>query len=154
MTYSITSSAAFNRPSGTFRPSALAVLRLMTKSNLAGCCTGRSAGFSPLRMRSTLAPSRYCVAERTQRADRGHPSNRMVRYRSWNSEEEDHMRSISGWLRFCAASVVIAASTSGAVPARATDVIAEWSTIQMPPAPTLKQVTVTPRARHFCCSTS
>ena len=30
------------------RPSALAVLRLITKSYLVGACTGRSAGFSPL----------------------------------------------------------------------------------------------------------
>ena len=37
----------------TSRPSALAVLRLMTSSYLVGACTGRSAGFSPLRMRST-----------------------------------------------------------------------------------------------------
>ncbi len=39
--------------SGTVRPSAFAVLRLITNSNLVGACTGRSAGFSPLRMRST-----------------------------------------------------------------------------------------------------
>jgi len=38
---------------GNSRPSALAVLRLMTRSYLIGCCTGRSEGFSPLRMRST-----------------------------------------------------------------------------------------------------
>jgi nicotinamidase-related amidase len=31
------------------------------------------------------------------------------------------------------------------IPARAADVIAEWSTIQMPPAPTLKAVTVDPK---------
>ena len=31
-------------------PSAFAVLRLITSSNLVGCCTGRSAGFSPLRI--------------------------------------------------------------------------------------------------------
>ena len=35
------------------RPSAFAVLRLITNSYLVGACTGRSAGFSPLRMRST-----------------------------------------------------------------------------------------------------
>jgi NADH-quinone oxidoreductase subunit D len=35
------------------RPSALAVFKLITSSNLVGACTGRSAGFSPLRMRST-----------------------------------------------------------------------------------------------------
>src|SRR6266511_4915300 len=51
--YSITSSARASRLSGTVRPSALAVLRLMTSSNLVGACTGRSAGFSPLRIRST-----------------------------------------------------------------------------------------------------
>ena len=38
---------------GTVRPSALAVFRLITNSYLVGACTGRSAGFSPLRMRST-----------------------------------------------------------------------------------------------------
>src|SRR5262245_51640772 len=51
--YSITSSARASRVGGTSRPSALAVLRLMTSSYLVGACTGRSAGFSPLRMRST-----------------------------------------------------------------------------------------------------
>ena len=38
---------------GTSRPSALAVFRLIINSYLVGACTGRSAGFSPLRMRST-----------------------------------------------------------------------------------------------------
>src|SRR5262245_23318239 len=51
--HSITSSARASSVSGTSRPSALAVLRLMTRSYLAGACTGRSPGFSPLRMRST-----------------------------------------------------------------------------------------------------
>src|SRR5262249_7883239 len=51
--HSITSSAVESSVGGTVRPSALAVLRLITSSNLVGCCTGRSAGFSPLRMRST-----------------------------------------------------------------------------------------------------
>src|SRR5215471_3136347 len=37
------------------RPSALAVLRLITVSYLVGACTGRSAGFSPLSL--TLADS-------------------------------------------------------------------------------------------------
>src|SRR6188472_570193 len=31
-----------------FEPSALAVLRLITSASLLGCCTGKSAGFSPL----------------------------------------------------------------------------------------------------------
>jgi hypothetical protein len=51
--YWITLSAVAKSVSGMVRPSALAVLRLMTSSNLAGCSTGRSAGFVPLRMRST-----------------------------------------------------------------------------------------------------
>src|SRR5262245_4897196 len=51
--HSITSSARASNVDGTSRPSALAVLRLMTSSYLVGACTGRSAGFSPFRMRST-----------------------------------------------------------------------------------------------------
>src|SRR5712692_9050893 len=51
--HSITSSARASSVGGTSRPSALAVLRLITNSYLVGACTGRSAGFSPLRMRST-----------------------------------------------------------------------------------------------------
>jgi len=51
--YSITSSARESTDDGTVRPSPLAVFRLITSSFLVGACTGRSAGFSPLRMRST-----------------------------------------------------------------------------------------------------
>src|SRR5262249_57931583 len=51
--HSNTSSARASRVGGTSRPSALAVLRLMPSSYLVGACTGRSAGFSPFRMRST-----------------------------------------------------------------------------------------------------
>ena len=51
--HSITSSARGSSIGGISRPSALAVLRLMTNSYLVGACTGRSAGFSPLMMRST-----------------------------------------------------------------------------------------------------
>src|SRR5262249_25593881 len=47
--HSITSSARASTVAGTSRPSALAVLRLITSSYLVGACTGRSAGFSPLR---------------------------------------------------------------------------------------------------------
>src|SRR5262245_13365874 len=46
--YSITWSALARSVGGTVRPSALAVLRLITNSNLVGCRTGRSAGFAPL----------------------------------------------------------------------------------------------------------
>jgi hypothetical protein len=43
--YSIASSARTRNDSGILRPRALAVVRLMMKSNLVGCSTGRSAGF-------------------------------------------------------------------------------------------------------------
>ena len=48
--YSITSSAIEITPGGMVRPSALAVVMLMTKSNLFDCSTGSSAGLAPLRM--------------------------------------------------------------------------------------------------------
>ncbi len=38
---------------GTVRPSAFAVLRLMTSSNFVGSSTGRSDGLVPLRILST-----------------------------------------------------------------------------------------------------
>src|SRR5215472_1058571 len=50
--HSITSSARPSSCAGTSRPRALAALRLITSSNLTGAWTGRSLGFSPLRMRS------------------------------------------------------------------------------------------------------
>jgi hypothetical protein len=50
-TYSITSSARSKIPVGIVTPSALAALRLTTVSNAVACWTGRSEGFSPLRMR-------------------------------------------------------------------------------------------------------
>src|SRR5262249_48317478 len=56
--HSITSSAPASRVGGMSRPSAFAVLRLITSSYLVGACTGRSAGFSPLRMRSTYPAAR------------------------------------------------------------------------------------------------
>src|SRR5262249_31121700 len=58
--HSITSSARTRMVSGMVNPIALAVFRLSTSSNLVTCSTGRSAGFAPLRMRSTkYAPRRY-----------------------------------------------------------------------------------------------
>ena len=39
--YSITSSARVSSAGGTVRPSALAVLRLITNSNFVGCITGK-----------------------------------------------------------------------------------------------------------------
>jgi hypothetical protein len=47
--YSITSSAIVSNSGEISRPSAFAVLTLMTSSNLVGCKTGNSAGFVPLR---------------------------------------------------------------------------------------------------------
>src|SRR5262249_35069530 len=49
--HSITSSARASRVGGTSRPSARAVMRLITSSNLLACTTGRSAGLAPLRIR-------------------------------------------------------------------------------------------------------
>src|SRR5262245_4886452 len=51
--HSITSSASCCSWTGTSRPSALAVLRLMTNSYFVGNWIGSSAGVAPLRMRST-----------------------------------------------------------------------------------------------------
>jgi hypothetical protein len=50
--HSITSSARATSVGGNSRPSALAVLRFTTKSNFVGCNTGKSPGFSPLRVRA------------------------------------------------------------------------------------------------------
>jgi len=49
--YSITSSASASKVDEGSISSALAVLRFITNSNLVGCIIGRSAGFSPFRMR-------------------------------------------------------------------------------------------------------
>lgn len=55
------------------------------------------------------------------------------------------MPAVSRWLLLIAASLAVAAFGYGAVPARAADVIVEWPSIQMPPAPELKAVTVDPK---------
>ena len=49
--YSMTSSARASRVGGISMPSALAVGRLMTSSNLIDCMTGRSFGLAPVRIR-------------------------------------------------------------------------------------------------------
>ena len=51
--HSITWSARASSDGGMVSPSALAVFRLITNWNLEGCCTGRSPGRAPLRIRST-----------------------------------------------------------------------------------------------------
>src|SRR5215813_11784868 len=50
--HSITSSARASSAGGTSKRTALAVLRLITSSNLVGWLTGRSAGLAPLRTRA------------------------------------------------------------------------------------------------------
>src|SRR5262249_41206011 len=49
--HSITSSARAESAGGTSSPSALAVFRLSTNSNLVDWTIGRSAGFSPFKIR-------------------------------------------------------------------------------------------------------
>src|SRR5262249_3452786 len=56
--HSMTSSARASTLSGNARPSVLAVLTLIVSSYLIGCCTGNSATFAPLRIRSTYDAAR------------------------------------------------------------------------------------------------
>src|SRR5215467_14148969 len=56
--YSITSSARACSVSGTVRPRALAVLRLMISSSFVDCWTGKSAGFAPWRIFPVYTPTR------------------------------------------------------------------------------------------------
>ena len=60
--YSMTSSARARTTGGIVRPSALAVFKLMISSYLVGCWTGRSAGFSPFRMRAVYSPAIRFIA--------------------------------------------------------------------------------------------
>src|SRR5262245_40401706 len=62
--HSITSSARASSVEGTVRPMILAVVRFMTKSNLVGCSTGRSAGFAPRKILSTYAADRRNMSEK------------------------------------------------------------------------------------------
>src|SRR5262249_11267354 len=71
--HSITSSARCWRNQGTSRPSAIAVLRLIASSYLVDC-TGRSAGFSPLRMRSTYEAERRTISMESGPYDISAPS--------------------------------------------------------------------------------
>ena len=52
-THSITSSARASSDGATSRPSALAVLWLMTNSTFVGCSIGKSEGLVPLKILST-----------------------------------------------------------------------------------------------------
>jgi len=64
--HSITSSARTSSVGGTVMPSALAVLRLITRSNLVGCSTGSSAGLPPCSILTTrFAHNRNASAKET-----------------------------------------------------------------------------------------
>src|SRR5262245_36485722 len=56
--HSTSSSARSRNDSGIVRPSALAVVRLMTRSNFVGCSTGMSAGLAPCKILSTISAAR------------------------------------------------------------------------------------------------
>src|SRR5262249_382679 len=56
--YSITSLPMPSTPAAIVSPRALAVLRLIARSNLVGSSTGRSAGDEPRRIRSASAAAR------------------------------------------------------------------------------------------------
>src|ERR1700730_5633091 len=60
--HSITSSARARSDGGTSRPSALAVLRLITKSNFVGCSTGMSPGAAPLKTFTIKAAERLLIS--------------------------------------------------------------------------------------------
>jgi nicotinamidase-related amidase len=55
------------------------------------------------------------------------------------------MRTMPDLSRRCAMAILLAAAIAGPVPARAADIIAEWPSVQMPPPPQLKPVTVDPK---------
>src|SRR2546425_4565699 len=63
--HSITWSARSSSDCGIVRPSALAVLRLITSSNFVGCSTGRAAGLAPLRILSTYVAVRRKMSRRS-----------------------------------------------------------------------------------------
>jgi hypothetical protein len=56
--YSISSSVTERSAGDMSRPSALAVVRLMTRSNLLGCSTGISPGLVPCKILSTISAVR------------------------------------------------------------------------------------------------
>ena len=61
--YSITWSARTSSVGGTARPSAFAVFRLTSNSNLVACSIGKSAGLVPWRILSTNTAARRNVAK-------------------------------------------------------------------------------------------
>src|SRR5262245_9065735 len=73
--HSITSSAIASKAGGSVTPSALAVLKLMTNSKVVACSIGRSAGFAPLRMRSTKNAARRDRSDRRAAYDKKPPAS-------------------------------------------------------------------------------
>jgi hypothetical protein len=61
--YSMTLSARASSMGDTVRPRAVAVLRLITSSNLIGCSTGKSAGLAPFSILSTNVAARRNKSE-------------------------------------------------------------------------------------------
>src|SRR5215471_15002511 len=62
--HSITSSARASSIGGIVRPSALAVIRFTTRSNLVGCSTGISPGFVPRKILSANSAARRNILTR------------------------------------------------------------------------------------------
>src|SRR5215472_7231468 len=62
--HSITSSARNVTDGGIVRFSAFAAFMSIKSSNLAGCSTGRSAGFAPLKILSMYSAARRWVASK------------------------------------------------------------------------------------------
>src|SRR6058998_2765920 len=60
--YSMSWSARPSTDGGIVSPSAFAVLRLITNSNLVGCSTGRSPDLAPVRILSTKTAARCQIA--------------------------------------------------------------------------------------------
>jgi hypothetical protein len=63
--YLITLSALASTLGGIVRPICLAALRFMMSSNFFGCSTGRSPGFLPFRILSTMAATRRFMSSRS-----------------------------------------------------------------------------------------
>jgi hypothetical protein len=104
-TYSITSSARPSNESGKLIPSVLAVLALITNLTLVPCITGRSAGFSPLRIRLGVHAHlsiRISIAESVahqaanhdevaQSVNRGHPMMHSQRGELYDPASEERV---------------------------------------------------------------
>src|SRR5262249_4180141 len=73
--HSMTCSAPASSILGITMPRALAVLRLITSSNLVGACTGRSAGSAPRRMRLTYSDARRNRSTASTPYDRSPPAS-------------------------------------------------------------------------------